>query len=233
MNPLIERFRTAFVRHPAQPKRLINTVLAGDCIEVLPQLSAGSIDFVLTDPPYFVRYETRDGRTVQNDNCSDWLIPAFGEIYRVLKPHSFCVSFYGWPKADLFLSAFRSAGFRPVGHISFVKDYVSRVGYMEGRHEVAYLLAKGRPCRPEDPPSDVIPFPYQEEDLHPTQKPVSSLALLVDAFSKAGDVVLDPFSGSGSSLVAAKQCGRNYLGIELDPWYVEASTDRLNRVSAA
>jgi adenine-specific DNA-methyltransferase len=77
------------------------------------------VDFILTDPPYVARYRSRDGRKIANDDNADWLCPAFAEMYRVLKYRSFCVSFYGWPKADLFIAAWRAAGFRPVGHIMF------------------------------------------------------------------------------------------------------------------
>jgi site-specific DNA-methyltransferase (adenine-specific) len=52
-----------------------------------------SVDFILTDPLYITRYRSRDGRSVPNDNNNAWLKPAFAEMYRVLKPGSFAVSF--------------------------------------------------------------------------------------------------------------------------------------------
>ena len=87
-----------------------NTIINADCLKALPALPAHSVDFILTDPPYLVNYKSRDGRTVPNDNDDQWLLPAFQEMYRVLKEDSFCVSFYGWPKADLFITAYRTAG---------------------------------------------------------------------------------------------------------------------------
>lgn len=75
-------------------------------------MPAASVEFVLTDPPYIVRYRDRQGRTVANDNNADWLAPAFAHMDRVLKQGSFCVSFYGWIKADLFIQAWHAAGFR-------------------------------------------------------------------------------------------------------------------------
>ena len=106
----------------AQP---LNTVLHGDCLEVLPTLAANSVNFVLTDPPYITRYRTRDGRTIRNDDNDAWLKPAFAETYRVMARNTFCVSFYGWPHADRFMAAYRSAGFRVVGHLVFPKRYTS------------------------------------------------------------------------------------------------------------
>jgi site-specific DNA-methyltransferase (adenine-specific) len=73
-----------------------NTILHGDCLTLLPTLSANSAAMVLTDPPYLARYRDRSGRTVPNDDNDRWLVPAFGELYRVLANRSFCVSFYGW-----------------------------------------------------------------------------------------------------------------------------------------
>jgi adenine-specific DNA-methyltransferase len=61
-------------------------VLHGDCIQVLAGLPAASVDFVLTDPPYLCNYRDRAGRTVANDNDPAWLVPAFAQITRVLKP---------------------------------------------------------------------------------------------------------------------------------------------------
>ena len=84
-----------------------NTIIHGDCIDVLPRLPAGSVDFVLTDPPYLVHYRSRDGRHVPNDDNDTWLKPAFAEMYRVLASDSFAVSFYGWPHADKFVAAWR------------------------------------------------------------------------------------------------------------------------------
>lgn len=85
------------------------------------------------------------------------------------------------------------------------------------QHEGAYLLAKGRPPVPADPTGDVIPSEYTGNRLHPTQKPVSILRPLVRSFCQAGGLVLDPFAGSGSTLVAAASRGRAHIGIELDP----------------
>ena len=204
-----------------------NTIIHGDCIEVLPRLPAGSVDFVLTDPPYLAHYRSRDGRRVPNDDNDAWLKPAFAEMYRVLACDSFAVSFYGWPHADKFLAAWRAAGFRIVGHFVFPKRYTSTTRLVHYRHECAYLLAKGDPKQPTIIIGDVIAWSYTGNQLHPTQKPLPVLQPLVEAFSTPGGLVLDPFAGSGSSLVAAKAVGRDWLGIELDAGYHAAAAARL------
>jgi site-specific DNA-methyltransferase (adenine-specific) len=90
-----------------------------------------------------VGFHDRHGRSIAGDVDGQWLKPAFAEVFRVLKRGRFCVSFYGWQKADEFLAAWRAAGFQPVGHLVWVKSYASKRGLLASQHEQAYLLAKG------------------------------------------------------------------------------------------
>lgn len=204
-----------------------NMIQHGNCLDLMAQMPARSVDFILTDPPYIVRYKSRDGRSIANDDNAAWLEPAAREMFRVLKDDSLCVSFYGWTQTDRFMAAWRKADFRVVGHIVFRKSYASATRFVRYTHESAYVLAKGRPALPGDPPADVIDMPYSGNRLHPTQKPVAALRPLIDAFCPQGGLVLDPFCGSGSTLIAAREAGRAYAGIELDPAYHLAATRRL------
>jgi adenine-specific DNA-methyltransferase len=205
----------------------MNSITRGDCVEVMKSMPAGSVDFILTDPPYLVRYCDRSGRTVKNDNNDAWIDPAFAQMHRVLKNNSFCVSFYAWNKADRFIEAWKKAGFHMAGHVVFTKKYSSSARFMGYQHEQAYLLAKGNPAVPSNPPPDVIRWTYTGNKLHPTQKPVGIFAPLLEAFTKLGDVVLDPFAGSGSTLVAAREMGRRFVGIELDDTHQRTASTRL------
>lgn len=209
------------------PER-IDRIIRGDCIEILPTLPAGCIDFVLTDPPYLVSYRSRSGRSIKNDTRSEWLEPAFAEIYRALKRDAFCVSFYGWPKVERFMHAWKRAGFYPVGHLVWTKTYPSNRQYVAYQHETAYLLAKGRPPLPKDPLPDVLAWKYSGNRRHPMEKTEEALEPIITAFSPPGGIVLDPFCGSGSTAAAAKRHGRHYLGIELDERYWRIANDRLN-----
>lgn len=206
---------------------MTNTIMHGDCISVLADLDAESVDFVLTDPPYLVSYRDRSGRSIANDDNDAWILPAFREIHRVMKESTLCVSFYGWQAADVFLTAWRTAGLWPVGHIVFRKPYASARRLLQYQHEQAYLLCKGPTPRTSEPISDVIDFPYSGNRLHPTQKPVEALEQLIHAFCPHGGTVLDPFCGSGSTLLAAQNTGRRYLGVELDPVHYRTACLRL------
>lgn len=208
---------------------MLNSIVNGDCLKILPALASGSVDFILTDPPYLVNYRGRDGRTVPNDDNDRWLKPAFAEMFRVLADGAFCVSFYGWPSADRFMAAYREAGFRLAGHFVFPKSYSSQTRLVRYQHECAHLLVKGSPWVRDDAIGDVINWSYSGNKLHPTQKPLSVLTPLIKAFSVPGDLVLDPFAGSGSTLAAAETLGRRWLGIEIDPHYHGIACNRLSQ----
>lgn len=209
-------------------------IINGDCTEVLRRLRSACIDLVVTDPPYLVSYRSRDGRSIRNDDKSgSWLKPAFAEIARVLKPDRFCVSFYGWNQVDRFLSAWKEAGLYPVEHFTWLKSYASSERFARRTHECAYLLAKGRPRRPSVMLDDVLPWRYSGNKLHPTQKPVAAIEPLIGAFSKPGEIVLDPFLGSGTTGRSAERLGRRFLGIELDPEYYRIAAERLKTASSS
>jgi site-specific DNA-methyltransferase (adenine-specific) len=209
----------------------INTVVAGDCRRILPEIDAATVNFVLTDPPYFVRYRDRSGRTIRNDRYPGQVLDAFKDVYRILKPDSLCVSFYGWNRVDAFFSTWKGAGFTPVGHIVFSKEYASAERFLRYTHEAAYVLAKGRPPLPAAPITGVQPWHYSGNHGHPTEKSVETLTPIIEAFTRPGDIVLDPFAGSGSSLIAAALLGRRYIGIELEEKYCALIRRRLAGVA--
>jgi site-specific DNA-methyltransferase (adenine-specific) len=86
-----------FTQRQAVP---FDSVINGDCIEVMSNLPSASVDFILTDPPYLVNFRDRSGRNIANDDNDAWLKPAFRQMHRVLRPDSLCISFYSWNKAD-------------------------------------------------------------------------------------------------------------------------------------
>jgi len=206
---------------------LRNRLINDCCIESLKRFPDGLVDLTVTDPPYLVNYKDRSGRSILNDVESDWLQPSFTEIYRVMKNDRICISFYGWNEVDKFMTAWKSAGFKPVGHIVFQKDYASNSRYLKYKHEMAFLLAKGCPALPIQALDDVQPWNYSGNILHPNQKSTEILKPLIRAFSDKGDLVLDPFAGSASTALSAKLTGRDYLAIEKDPEYFRIAKERL------
>jgi len=119
------------------------------------------------------------------------------------------------------MEAWKEAGFQPVGHLVWAKDYSSKSGFLKYKHESAYLLAKGNPELPEKPLADIRKWHYSGNTLHPTQKSEKIIEPLIKSFSKKGEVVLDPFCGSASTLIAAKNTDRRFFGIEKSEEYFQ------------
>lgn len=205
-----------------------NRIIHGEAAAQMAQMPDRSIDLIITDPPYLVGYRDRHGRTVANDQNPDGVLPAFPHMHRVLRDDSYMILFCGWSAIDRFSTAWTQAGFRTVGQIFWRKPYPSSAWHTECRQESAWLLAKGFPAKPVAPVSDAQEWVYSGNRFHPTEKAVDILAPLVRAYSRPGGVMLDPFSGSGSTSVAAMLTGRQYLGIELDGRYCGHARNRLD-----
>lgn len=207
-----------------------NQILCGEAATTLSTFEAESVDLVVTDPPYLCGYKDRFGRSVANDTSAEDVLPVFDEVHRVMKNDSYCISFYGWNAVADFSAKWREVGFRVVGQIVFAKDYASKNGFLNYRHESAFVLAKGRPAQPSQKIDDVLPWTYTGNKAHPTEKAVRTIEPIVGSFSKPGDVVLDPFLGSGTTAVVAALLGRQYIGVELDAGYCAHAENRLRGV---
>jgi adenine-specific DNA-methyltransferase len=76
---------------------------------------------------------------------------------------------------------------------------------------------------------DVLDWQYTGNGYHPTQKPIMAFLPVIMAFSNVGDVVLDPFVGSGTTAIAARTVGRDYIGIDIDPSYARKAEERMRQ----
>ncbi|QBF32315.1 DNA methyltransferase [Thalassococcus sp. S3] len=208
-----------------------NHIIHGDSADILAEFPAGSIDLIVTDPPYLVNYRDRTGRQLCNDDNPDGVLPVFAPMARAMKPDSYAICFAGWSALSQFSPAWQAAGLRIVGEIVWHKRYASRQGFTQYRHESAYVLAKGHPPMPKHPLPSVMAWVYSGNKSHPTEKAVEVLTPLIRCFSKPGGLICDPFSGSGSTSVAAALSGRDYLGIDIDPKHVEIAKARLAGVA--
>lgn len=205
-----------------------NRIICAEAIETVKGMEAESVDLVATDPPYLVNYKDRSGRQIANDDDPAAVLGIYAELYRVLKPNSYCISFYGWTKLAAFARAWDEAGFHIGGRIIWAKDYASRSRHVGYHHEAAIVLVKGRPQPVGKPIADVQPWIYTGNRSHPTEKAVGVIAPLVKAFSKPEGLVLDPFCGTGATPVAAALTGRRYIGIDLEARYCEIARKRLS-----
>lgn len=210
-----------------------NTLTQGNSLRLLPQLADTSIDLILTDPPYGIQYRSRRGEAIAGDKRPFiwWLYDA----YRVLKDTGCLLCFTRWDVLDAWKTAIQYAGFTVRSCIVWDKA-LHGMGNTKAafapRHEMILLADKGGFCFPGKRPVDLI----QEKKvpsahmIHPTEKPSALLMQLIEAVTRPGDLVLDPFAGSGSTLEACIRTGRAYIGMELMKEYIDRARIRIRRV---
>ncbi|MEO0916762.1 MAG: DNA methyltransferase, partial [Pseudomonadota bacterium] len=208
-----------------------NQIIEGDSAQILKDMPEGIVDLVVTDPPYLVNYRDRDGRGLRNDSNADGVMPVFAPMARAMKQNSYAVCFAGWSALPQFTAAWEAAGLRIVSQIIWHKRYASRRSFTEYRHESTFVLTKGNPAKPAHPLPSVMEWVFSGNRRHPTEKAVEIITPLIRSFSKPGDFVCDPFSGSGSTSVAAALNGRDYLGIDIDAEHVATAKARLAGVA--
>ena len=212
------------------------TLHLGDCLDILPTLASGSVDAVVTDPPYGIGYASnwkfapdgtprKTGAAFGADEFDPRWIP---EAYRVLKADSFLYCFTRWDMAGLWLEEFKRVGFVPVQRLIWDKCHwkMGDLGNYGSQVEDVLLFAKGRAIMFDGGKGrGGNIFRYSSAFLpegqydHPTQKPVNLLRRYIVDATRYGDTVCDPFVGSGSAGVAAILEGRRFVGVEISPTY--------------
>lgn len=219
------------------------TVHEGDCLDAMAAMAAmpaESVDLVLTDPPYGMafrsnkRIERERFEAIENDEDfdPDWQARWMAAAYRVLRPDRHFYAFCSDHHIGAFQASIRDAGFTLKRALVWVKDG-GGIGDLGGdyicRTEFVLFAHKGRRTWTNGRPSNVIEARKVRpaELQHPTEKPVRVLRPLVLNSTHPGEVILDPFAGSGSTGVVAQEEGRGFVLIEQVPGYVQIARERL------
>jgi len=214
----------------------INLML-GDCLERMKEIPDGSVDMVLTDPPYGMNYQS-NRRTatdkfakISNDAELNWLEGFVIECHRVMSDNSAAYVFCSWHKIDLFKCAFE-AHFKLKNLIVWVKNNHGSgdlAGAYAPKHEFVLYMHKGRSLLRNGRTPDVIMADKVSGSkmVHPTEKPIPLLEKFILNNSDSGGTILDPFMGSGTTGVAAKNLGRSFIGIEMDEAYFDIAKGRI------
>ncbi len=192
----------------------------------------GEADMWLTDPPYNVAYEGSNGLTIQNDSMEDvkfreFLRTAFGHAEKALKPGAPFYIFHADSEGYNFRGACHDIGLRVRQCLVWKKNtlVLGRQDYQWIHEPCLYGWKEGgpNPWYADRSQTTVMEFNKpKKNDVHPTMKLVEMLVYLLQNSSKRGDVVLDTFGGSGSTLIACEQTGRICKTVELDPRYCDA-----------
>ena len=201
----------------------------GCCLSLISSLPDRSVDLVLTDPPYGNR-ETygRAKRTILGDQHPLVALSAIAACYRVLKLNRVCLCFINMrqlPFTEGFIARYTSFKIRDV-IVWDKRDMAFGHGFRK-RYELIMVLEKGRPTYANRSLANVLVSQRIPRPQHPHEKPVALLKTLIEHVTAPRGVILDPFMGSGSTGVAARELGRRFIGIELDPSCFELAKRRL------
>lgn len=244
-------------------EKFINQIIVDDCLKMLPQLPAESVDVAFADPPFNLKkkygvYKDRKNTNEYLQWCRQWLL----EIARVTKPTG-SIFVHNIPKWLIYyagilneVSAFVDwiawdAPTAPMGkrlqpaHYGIL--FYAKDKKQNKFHQIRYPHKRCRKCKyllkdyggkknmlhpfgplVSDMWCDLHRIRHKKQrDAHPCQLPIPLLERIILMSSDENDIILDPFIGTGTTAVAAKRLGRKYIGIELDPQYVQIAEDKL------
>lgn len=215
-----------------------------DAIAVLDELPVGSVDAVITDPPYGIGFQSTFTR-----NREEWSGPRFGKIIgdegplveflpravSVLREGGALFVFCEWRHQEAFRLAIEKAGATVRSHCVWDREHHGMGDLRQSFapcHDIGWFATKGRFEFSGPRPQTVLRFQRVQngELVHPAQKPIALMRHLVSRLVPVGGVVLDPFAGSGTTGAAALLEGRRSICCEVDPQHAFTARRRLESV---
>ncbi len=222
------------------------TIYHGDCREILPTLS--KVDLVVTSPPYEnimgAGYKMQSKDILFFKLYSEFLDSFLGECYRVLNDNG---QLFLNVKSDVhnkrlitphwieFTEAFQRFSFKSYIIWKYAGSFDSTDKRLHLDYEIIYHLSNGENIRlnsdgSNDPFTSVWYIPHNIKDrLHPTQMPEEVAKKIIGIASNVGDLILDPFLGSGTTAYCAKKLNRKCIGIEIEEKYCEIAAKRCSQ----
>jgi len=204
----------------------INKIINGDCLEVMKEIPSNSVDLILTDPPYgdgtgYGRYN----KTILSNETPDINKHIMPYLYRLLKNDRTFYCFTNWKFAYLVRDYAESVGFTTKMLCVIVKNNIGMGSTFRNQYELCWVFEKGTPTYNKQI-SNVLRMEYihHDETTHPHQKGMNIITQLIDITD--AELVLDCFSGSGTTAIACHELKRNFICIEKDINYYNMSQKR-------
>ena len=216
-----------------QIEELENKIINADCMDILKQLPDKSIDLVLTDPPYGMSYQssrrTEKYEKIENDDNLEWLPIWVKEIKRITKEDAMLYIFCSWHNIEKFKTELEKE-FKIKNILIWNKNNFGSGDlfgdYAPKYENIIFINPRNKNLNGKRI-SNVLDFAKVSNDLHPTQKPISLFSCFIEKSTNENDIVLDCFSGSGTTAIACSELKRNFICIEKDKQYYEMSVRRL------
>ena len=224
-------------------------VVCSDFRKFLDQIDSNTVDLILTDPPYTISKETGFknvgskgvARFAVSMDFGDWDhqeidIEALAEkSYRVLRKGGTIIVFYDLWKIERLRTALEVAGFKMIRLVIWQKTNPvplnSKKTYLSNSREVAVTGVKGgKPTFNSEYDNGIYEYPIPRHNgnrIHPTQKSDDLFSKLIQVHSVAGDLVVDPFLGGGTTAVASIKQQRRFTGCDINADYVKQVVSRL------
>lgn len=212
-------------------------LLHGDCLELVKDIPDGSVDMIVTDPPYGIKYQsafrekTPKFDILKNDD-GDLRLTAYSEFERLLKPNAVCVVFASWKNVAYDFIELKK--YFDIKNILVWWKHGGGLGDLKHTlltdYELAIICHKGKAKIRGKRDGSVweVNKVNPPKMVHPTQKPEELLERIIRKWSDEKNVILDMFMGSGSTGVACVNTGRNFIGIEIDDKYFDIAKERIN-----
>ena len=232
-----------------------NQLLQGDALKLLPTLESGSFDALITDPPYASggvhaaqRQRAPSEKYLNNDLHAEfvgderdqrshlrWMVLWLSECSRLLKEGAPVCLFTDWRQLPLTTDALQAAGFTWRGIAVWDKTEGVRPQLGRFRNQAEYVVWGSKGAMPLSRKAPVLPGVIKakvrrDDKLHLTGKPTDLMRQVVRICEEGGRI-LDPFAGSGTTLVAAQLEGYEWIGCELTQHYADVTRNRLSAIS--
>jgi len=209
-------------------------LIKGSCFG-LHEVSTGSIDVVATDPPYGMSFQSNYRKEkhikIENDSNLEWLPGWVLDLKRVSKEDAHLYIFCSWHNVDVFKKEFESVF--NVKNILIWEKNNTGMGDLYGdyapKYEMCLFISNGNKKLNNGRHSNIIKAKRTDNELHPTQKPVNLMEFLIEKSSKPGDLILDCFSGSGTTAIACHNLNRDFIGYEINEDYYNAAMKRIEQ----
>jgi len=235
-------------------KYKIDNIYCGDALVLMKDIPDESIDLIVTDPPFAIdfkakrnNYNRRQDRVLEGYNeipkekYYDFTVKWMKEAYRILKRTGSMYVFSGWTNLKDILNALDDVGFITINHIIWKYQFgvFTKRKYVTSHYHILFVVRdekKYKFNKVEHYPEDVwiINREYWTGKIKtPTKLPVELVKKILLFSSDEGDLIFDPFIGSGTVAVVAKMLGRHYLGFEIVPEYCEFAKQRVAKVQAS
>ena len=214
-----------------------------DAVDLLRSLPDACVNLLVTDPPYnSLEKHRKRGTTTrlsQSGGSSnkwfdvvppEYFVPFFAEVYRVLAPDSHAYVMCDGDMLRILPDMGEAAGFKFWKALIWDKEAMGMGYHYRAQHEFILFFEKGKRSLNSLAISDVLRFKrIKSKHAYPTEKPVPLLQVLIEQSTEAGEFVLDPFCGSGSTIEAAIRSGRHFLACDKSDDAVALSTARVIR----